>query len=50
MSCFSGVLSGERVTAFLAVLMSLRAQLWAMRAASFRRLFSQGETRGQCSF
>ena len=42
MSCFSVGLIGERETAFQAVLMSCRAQLWAMRAASFLRLFSQG--------
>ena len=41
MSCFSVGLSGERETAFQAVLMSVRAQLWAMRVAIFMRLFSQ---------
>ena len=42
MSCFSVGLIGERETAFQAVLMSCRAQLWAMRVAIFMRLFSQG--------
>ena len=42
MSCFSVALSGERATAFQAVLMSCRAQFWAMRVAIFMRLFSQG--------
>ena len=42
MSCFSVGLSGERETVFQAVLMSCRAQLWAMRVAIFMRLFSQG--------